>query len=115
MDTTPVGLDAAHVRWWAAGGPDTLDHGLALCALHHKALDLGVLGISEEHRIQVSRAFHGGQRAQALVASLAGHPLALPQPGAPTLSEIHRGWHAREVFREPPRQLAAAAEADSPP
>src|SRR5262249_52789049 len=29
-----VGLEAAHVRWFNYDGPDTLDNGLALCALH---------------------------------------------------------------------------------
>lgn len=28
-----VGIEAAHVRWFAFGGPDTLNNGLALCAL----------------------------------------------------------------------------------
>lgn len=30
-----VGLEAAHVRWFNFGGPDSLDNGFALCALHH--------------------------------------------------------------------------------
>jgi putative restriction endonuclease len=29
----PVGVEAAHVWWFALGGPDTLDNGLALCML----------------------------------------------------------------------------------
>lgn len=41
---SPVGIEAAHVRWFAFGGPDTLDNGLALCMLHHKLFDRGVLG-----------------------------------------------------------------------
>jgi predicted restriction endonuclease len=36
-----AGLDAAHVRWFTFDGPDDLDNGLALCALHHKLFDLG--------------------------------------------------------------------------
>src|ERR1039458_7420095 len=31
-----VGIDAAHVRWWAAAGPDEVANGIALCSLHHK-------------------------------------------------------------------------------
>jgi putative restriction endonuclease len=63
LDTTPVGLDAAHVRWWAAGGPDVLENALALCVLHHKAFDLGVVGVSPDRRVQISQAFHGGLRS----------------------------------------------------
>ncbi|MHB1445630.1 MAG: HNH endonuclease [Acidimicrobiales bacterium] len=34
-----VAIDAAHVRWWAAAGPDDVANGLALCSLHHKLFD----------------------------------------------------------------------------
>ena len=27
----PIGLEAAHMRWFALDGPDTLDNGMALC------------------------------------------------------------------------------------
>ena len=33
-----VGIDAAHIRWWAADGPDEVGNALALCSLHHKLL-----------------------------------------------------------------------------
>jgi hypothetical protein len=39
-----IAPEAAHVRWFAFDGPDSLDKGLALYSLHHKLLDLGVLG-----------------------------------------------------------------------
>lgn len=110
LDTTPVGLDAAHVRWWAAGGPDTLDNALALCVLHHKAFDLGVLGVTPDRRVQVSRAFHGGRRSQEFVVRFGGASLQAPQDGLPTVDERHRAWHEREVFRGPSRLVAAAAE-----
>jgi putative restriction endonuclease len=44
----PVGLEAGHVRWWSFDGPDELDNGLALCALHHKLFDRGVPGLDNE-------------------------------------------------------------------
>src|SRR5262249_20965026 len=43
-----TGIDAAHVRWFTFDGPDDLDNGLALCVLHHKLFDLGVLGLDPE-------------------------------------------------------------------
>jgi putative restriction endonuclease len=54
IGTVPVGLEAAHVRWWALGGPDNVDNGLCLCSLHHKLFDKGVLGLDGGHRILVS-------------------------------------------------------------
>jgi hypothetical protein len=57
-----VGIDAAHVRWFAFDGPDEPDNGLALCSLHHKLFDFGVLGLDDGHRIRVSSApFSVGQ------------------------------------------------------
>lgn len=39
-----VGIEAGHIRWWAAEGPDEVSNALALCSLHHKLLDRGVIG-----------------------------------------------------------------------
>jgi len=52
-------LEAAHIKWHQAGGPDTIDNGLALCSLHHKLLDLGALGISNEFTVIVSDKVNG--------------------------------------------------------
>jgi len=57
-----MGIDAAHVRWFAFDGPDTLENGLALCVLHHKLFDLGVLGLDPKLRVQVSAAFSARTR-----------------------------------------------------
>ena len=52
-----VAIEAAHVRWFAFDGPDTLDNGLALCALHHKLFDLGALGLNPRLQVMVSATF----------------------------------------------------------
>jgi len=48
LAATPVGIEAAHVRWHSQEGPDETANALALCALHHALFDLGVVGITEE-------------------------------------------------------------------
>ena len=99
-----VGLDAAHVRWWAFDGPDTVDNGLCLCSFHHKVLDRGVLGITEDHQVAVWSHFVGhGRAAEDLVLRLVGQPLLEPQRGQPPPADGHIGWHAEQVFREPAR------------
>jgi len=35
--------------WWASGVRDAVDNGLCLCSLHHRLLDSGVLGLSDDH------------------------------------------------------------------
>lgn len=37
----PLAIEAAHIKWHQAGGPDRLSNGLGLCALHHKLFDRG--------------------------------------------------------------------------
>jgi putative restriction endonuclease len=54
MGTETVGPDAARLRWWALDGPDTIDNGLCLCSFHHKLLDRGVPGITDDHAVSVS-------------------------------------------------------------
>jgi len=39
-----IGVDAAHIRWHAHGGPDEVPNGLALCGLHHRLFDHGPMG-----------------------------------------------------------------------
>ena len=34
-------VEAAHIKWHQAGGPDLPQNGLALCSVHHKLFDLG--------------------------------------------------------------------------
>ncbi|PZG93382.1 restriction endonuclease [Streptomyces sp. NTH33] len=110
IGAVPVGLEAAHVRWWAFGGPDDVDNGLCLCALHHKLFDKGVLGIDDDHRILVSQSFVGrSPAAREHVTALAGRPLVGPQPGARPVAAGHRAWHTRQVFQGAPRPAKAGA------
>lgn len=96
----PVGLEAAHVRWFNFGGPDELDNGLALCALHHKLFDRGVLGLSPEHRVLVSSSFRAVGTGRA-VYDLHRRALA-PRPGAQLPAGEYVSWHASQVFKGEP-------------
>jgi putative restriction endonuclease len=102
-----VGLDAAHVRWHAFDGPDTVDNGLSLCGFHHKLFDLGVMGLTDDHRIAVSQRFVGsGEAAERLVLGLVEAWVRPPQPGTPPVAVAHIEWHRAQVFRAPPRRAA---------
>jgi putative restriction endonuclease len=109
IGAVPVGLEAAHVRWWAFGGPDDIENGLCLCSLHHKLFDKGVLGVADDRRILVSQRFVGhSPAAREHVIALAGRPLIGPQPGAHPVADAHRDWHIRQVFHGEPRPATAA-------
>lgn len=96
-----AGIDAAHVRWFTFDGPDDLDNGLALCALHHKLFDLGALGLDLNLRVLVSAVFTARTSAGRAVYELHGR-LLTPRPGTVTPSADHITWHAREVFKGSP-------------
>lgn len=107
LRNTAVGIDAAHVRWWAFDGPDAVANGLALCSLHHKLFDKGVLGLDEQHRVTVSAHFIGrSPSAQAVVFQLLGQSMLGPQPGFDVPDTTHIAWHRRQVFQQPERQPA---------
>ncbi len=107
MDRAAVGLEAAHVRWWSDGGPDTIENAACLCSLHHVLFDKGVLGVTTDYEVQVSKRFVGrGAAAHTLVLELAGRPMLEPQAGESPPAPINLGWHATQVFREPARVAA---------
>lgn len=93
-----AGVEAAHVRWFAFDGPDTLDNGLALCVLHHKLFDLGALGLDAGLRVLVSAAFTARTSAGRAVYELHGRELSA-RPGTAMPAAAHVSWHAREVFK----------------
>ena len=96
-----IGIEAAHVRWFAFDGPDTLDNGLALCVLHHKLFDIGVLGLDQRLRVLVSGAFSARTTAGREVYRLHGRELA-PRPGTTVPAARYVSWHARQVFKGQP-------------
>jgi putative restriction endonuclease len=101
LGSASAGIDAAHVRWFTFDGPDELDNGLALCVLHHKLFDLGVLGIDPALRVLVSGMFTARTPAGRAVYELHGRRLT-PRPGTIVPAAGHISWHSREVFKGTP-------------
>lgn len=100
LGAATVGVEAAHIRWFAFDGPDTPDNGLALCSLHHKLFDHGVLGLNHDLRITVSAKFTSRTTTGRTVYQLHERPLD-PRPGATPPAAAHITWHTREVFKSP--------------
>jgi putative restriction endonuclease len=94
-----VAIEAAHVRWHSQDGPDEVTNALALCALHHALLDLGVLGISEDRLILVSELYVARSPAGQAVDALAGKPLLAPRPRHSPVDIVHVTWHHAQVFK----------------
>ena len=92
-----VGVEAAHVRWFAYDGPDSVTNGVALCAFHHKAFDLGAFTIEEDLAVSVSEEVNGDgadvllKRDSLRIATTACKE-DRPMPE-------HLAWHREQVFR----------------
>ena len=102
-----LGIEAAHIKWHQAGGPDEIHNGLALCTIHHKALDYGAIGITDARTIILSCDVSGSSVA-TWFEPFHGKPLrrAGRNDWAPKLDYIR--WHTVEVFRMPSRDLPLA-------
>ena len=93
-----VAVEAAHVRWFTEQGPDDLDNGLALCSLHHKLFDRGVLGLDADLAVTVSQRFSARTSSGRAVYELQGRRLT-PRPGTQPPAVEHVAWHRRQVFQ----------------
>ncbi len=93
-----VGVEAAHIKWHKAGGPDIEINGIALCSLHHKLFDLGVYTIDNHLRILVSEKVHG-EGAQQWLIGFHGKTLRPPQSKSYYPEPGYLEWHVNEVFK----------------
>ncbi|MCU0712568.1 MAG: HNH endonuclease [Pirellula sp.] len=103
MGGRELGLEAAHIKWHQARGPDVIENGLSLCSLHHKLFDRGAIGLSDKHFLLVSESVHGTEGLSNWLLTHLGNPIRKPQRTeyAPSVEFI--AWHRKEVFRSSPR------------
>ncbi len=103
LGNTPIALEAAHIKWHQAGGPDEEVNGIALCTLHHKLFDRGAFTIGEESRIVVSEDAHGSTGLKEWLLEFHGQALRKPQRPSYYPEQEFAKWHLSEVFRGPGR------------
>lgn len=96
-----IALEAAHIKWFQAGGPDVEQNGLALCSLHHKVFDLGAFTIRPADYIMVFSQHLFGNAEQLL--SYHGAGIQLPQSNSYLPSAEFLDWHEDQVFKKPGR------------
>ena len=99
-----VGVDAAHVKMHSKGGSDEISNGMALCVLHHKLFDRGVMSLDEDYRILISQDFILNQEENApFVMGLNGKEMRRPQSGYSPPGKENIEWHRSNLFRGPAR------------
>jgi len=65
-------LDAAHIKEDAEGGEPVVTNGIAMCAIHHRAFDALVLGVTPSYGIEVRRDVLGEKDGPTLMHALQG-------------------------------------------
>lgn len=106
LGNAPIALDAAHIKWYQSGGPDTERNGLALCSMHHKLFDRGAFSLrySEGNfMVKVAQQAHGTSGFDEWLLRYHDRNIRQPQSPAYYPTTTFTDWHWREVFREPSR------------
>ena len=102
---TLVAVEAAHIMWHQAGGPDREENGIALCSLHHKLFDRGLFTLSPGKVLLVSEGAHGTNGFDDWLMRYHGQQLKFPVREDYVPRDSYIQWHLREVFRGPARYL----------
>lgn len=99
LGTADLALEAAHIKWHQAGGPDIESNGLALCTLHHKLFDRGAFTLSDERRVVVSERVYGRPEVKGeVLGRYVGAVVGPPQRDEYLAGVGFLGWHRGEVF-----------------
>lgn len=75
-------LEAAHIIPDSENGPQTVNNGIAMSRIHHKAYDSNLLGIDGDYKIHIrddERIISGGHFAEVCFSELAGKKIWLPR------------------------------------
>nr|AAQ87457.1 Hypothetical protein RNGR00332 [Sinorhizobium fredii NGR234] len=90
-------VDAAHIRPVEANGPDILSNGIALSGTAHWMFDLGLISLSDDLNILVSRQVNDPESIQSLInktgdAIVPQRPFERPHPH-------FLRWHRDNCFK----------------
>ncbi len=92
-----IGIDACHVKPIQHFGDDHITNGIALCKIHHWALDRGAISISENRDLLISPKLNGS-RINEYFHEFAHKPIFLPRNSSFHLNEENVSYHRKYVF-----------------
>jgi putative restriction endonuclease len=99
LENKLFGLEAAHIRWANAGGPDEVHNGILLCRMHHHALDRGAIKVDQDMKVRISPKLARDPRSDEVFARFDGEEIRLPKPQGNHPHREMLEWHWREVFK----------------
>ena len=105
LGTSPIALEAAHIKWHTHYGPDVVVNGLALCSLHHKLFDRGAFTLSPNREIRVSSDVNGSVGFEEWLMKFDGKQINLPKKIKDYPAKKFIRWHVKSVFKGDSRKL----------
>lgn len=92
-------VDACHIVPFAVSHNDTIANGIALSPNLHRAFDRGLVSISKEYRVVVSKAFTE-RSTDGSIKTFEGKLIILPEGNRYYPSMENLEWHIKNVFKE---------------
>ena len=93
-----IALDAAHIKWHAAGGPDSITNGLALCAVHHRLFDRGAFTLSSNLEVIVAYCV-SGKGVETWLEQFHDKQIHFPKNPEEQPDSNFIQWHTKRVFK----------------
>jgi putative restriction endonuclease len=94
---TLIGIDACHVWPIQHNGDDDVSNGVALCKIHHWALDRGAISISSNLSLQVSKKLNGN-RLSDYFTDYEHTQIFIPRRTEAVLSAKNVEYHYKYIF-----------------
>ena len=99
LGSMPVALEAVHIKWHQAGGPDIEENGIAMCTMHHKLFDRGAFTFDRSLTLLVSDSVTGTVGVDEWLLRYRGKKLITPDIPVYRPARVFLDWHFREVYR----------------
>lgn len=90
-------VEAAHIRPVEHDGPDIVSNGMALSGTAHWMFDRGLVGLSDDLEILISRQANDPDAVKSMINS-SGHLMALGRPAERPRAEFV-AWHRKHCFK----------------
>lgn len=91
-------IDACHIVPFSVSYDDTITNGIALCPNLHRAFDRGLIGITEDYRITISKSFREDESNYSIHV-FAGKQIQLPKQKEYFPMKENFEWHLKNIFK----------------
>lgn len=91
-------IDACHIVPFSESFNDTVTNGIALCPNLHRAFDRGLIGIDDQFRVVLSKAFREDKTSYS-IGDFNRIQIKLPVEKKFYPSKENLGWHRKNVFK----------------